>query len=123
MPLFKTLKYVWLRSLLISIVVSILIPLVTFTIGVSEEWTEVPSFENLDSESMSNMTTGEMEVYLNKNIKMKKLSGFDKYIYPFTHPQIWYFYRRAILSIFIFVFIATVISSSLCIQYFEKHRS
>ncbi len=98
-------------------------PLFTFTIGVSEEWTEVPSFENIDPEAMANMTTGEIEAYLNKNIKMKKLTGFDRYVYPFTHPQTWYFYRRAIFSIFVFVFIATVISSSLCVQYFEKHRS
>ena len=123
MTLFKTFKYVWLRSLLISIVVSILMPLFTFTIGVSGESTEVPSLENIDPGSMSNMTTRDKEAYLNKNIKMKKLSGFDRYLYPFTHPQIWYFYRRAVFLIFIFVFIATVFSSSLCVQYFDKHRS
>jgi len=120
MTFFKTIKYVWFRSLLVSIVISMLMPLFTFSIGVSTESTEVPSLENVDPELMSKMTAEEQEAYLIKNVKMKKLSGFDKYIYPFTHPQIWYFYTKAVFSIFIFVFIATMISSTLCVQYFIK---
>lgn len=123
MTFFKTIKYVWFRSLLVSIVISILMPLFTFSIGVSAQSTSVPSFENVDSELMAKMTAEEQKAYLNKNIKMKKLTGFYKYLYPFTHPQIWYFYKKAAFSIFIFVFIATMISSTLCVQYFIKHKS
>lgn len=88
---FKTIKYVWVRSLLVSIVVSILMPLFTFSIVASTETTEVPSFENVDPELMSKMTAEEQEAYLIKNVKMKKLSGFDKFIYPSWSRRRWSF--------------------------------
>lgn len=109
-------KATWPRCLVVSIVFSIIAPLFTFMVFVPEEGAEVPCHDTTDPDAMAEMTPDERAIHLIKTVKLRKLTGIDRFIYPFTFPGVLYYYLRAAVAMFIPLFLSSIISSFLCIR-------
>ena len=98
-------KAKWLRCFLVSLVVALIAPFFTFTVGVA---TVGPMVVPGDFQHIQGMSSEAVETYLNSPHGTRKISGMEKFLFPFTVPGAWQFYLRGVITIFIIVFISCV---------------
>ena len=77
-----------------------------------EEGEMVAGLAAIDPESIGRMSDEEFNTSM-REIPMRRVEGIERFTYPFTHPQYFYFYARGVLSAFFWVFLATIIVSYL----------
>ena len=101
------------RCILVSFLIAFIATILSTTavmIGV-EEQTAV-DLNYLEPEKMENMSPEETEEYIS-NLPTKTISGVDKFLYPFQHPQFLLFYFRGVITWFVGLLIATTLTTYL----------
>jgi len=98
-------KSKWLRCFLVSLVVAVIAPFLTTTVGVA---TVEPVIVPSDFQHIQGMSSAEVEGYLNSPHGTRKISGMEKLLFPFTIPGAWRFYLRGVATTFIIVLISCV---------------
>jgi hypothetical protein len=103
-------RKIWLRCLLVSFVASLVVPPITMFTFAPAEGEEVVDLRAIDPEKMSQLSGQEFDKYV-QSIPTRRLEGWERITYGFTHPQWLLFYWRAVLSWFLIIFASTVVVS------------
>ncbi|MGY4532086.1 hypothetical protein ACVW0Y_001202 [Pseudomonas sp. TE3786] len=102
-----------LRCALVSLLFALIAPALTMQVSGPEEGDVVIDMSAISAEQLENATQEELQTML-ATVPSKEIeSSEESFLYPFTHPQIWYFYLTAVAHILPFIFLAAVSASFL----------
>lgn len=108
----------WKRCFLVSLIVAVFATPLSMSFYSAASYTsgeEVFDISKIDSEILSTASEKEAIEHV-KSIPTKKLSFIERFIYPFTHPQIWLFFLQGLFTWFIGLFVATALVTYLNIR-------
>lgn len=102
-----------IHCLVVSVVISFIVPFFTFRIGIPEdvlpgEVVKVPAFENIDSDTT---LADAMEVHFRYGGKLKEIKGFKKVLYMFSSVEDLKLYFEAVFLIFIIAFTSCLMAT------------
>ena len=115
-------KNIFIRSLIVSIIIAVITPCITMSIYVPEEGANIPDFNSIDETKLDGMTTIQKNEYIKNNIKMKEVTGIERFTHIFSLPNILTFYWRAAFMMFIPIFISTFFCSFLTIKSLKNRK-
>lgn len=99
------------RCAIVSLLLAFFAPAVTMEISGPEEGERVVDLSALSEEQFDNASEEEFKLLL-ANAPHKEIdSAEEEFFYPFTHPQILYFYLQGSLYHFPFLFLASICAS------------
>jgi hypothetical protein len=101
----------WIRCILVSAVFAALLPLISDIVLISDT-IDMPDLSSIDADQLEKMSPDDLGEYM-ETVPMRKLEGFDRFTYPFTHPQFFHFYLRGAATSFVWLFLATTAVSYL----------
>ncbi len=96
------------RCAIVSVLLALIAPAVTMEMSGPEEGERVVDLSALSQEQFDNASEEEFRQVLASAPHKEIESAEDSFLYPFTHPQILYFYLQAALYLFPFLFLAAI---------------
>lgn len=103
---------IWLRCVIVSFAIACFVPLFTNVMLVPEDSEMVVDLSAIDPDEMSRMSDEKFQERMS-DIPMRRIEGFERLTYPFTHPQYARFYVRGVILAFTWILLATLIVSFL----------
>ena len=96
------------RCVWISFGVAVIASILSSTILVApSDGAMVPDFGSVEASVLEHGSETEINEHL-RSIPMKQLSGFERFLYAFSHPQAWHFWWRAVFTWFVGLLVATL---------------
>jgi hypothetical protein len=105
-------KQLWIYCFLVSAVLAALMPIATSTVLVPSEGEEVLDLESISPSQLENMPPEDLGDFVD-TLPTRKVEGFERFTYQFTHPQFMHFYLPSVAVSFVWLLIATVAVSYL----------
>ncbi len=109
----------WIRCLVISLLGTVLAPIVTVTPFIPDEGAEVADLRAIDPKKTAGMSERETAEYINA-IPVRRVSGWQRITYWFGHPDgslvAWRTYWPAAVGWFALFFVATATVSYLTVR-------
>ena len=103
-------KATWLRCCFVSICFATFVPLAATTvlvpIGSGPTTSDLPLIGLGDLNGLDSVRDPNLEIV---QVPTRRLTGFERFTYPFSHPQLRYFYLRSFALLFVCFFVGTVI--------------
>jgi hypothetical protein len=100
----------WIRCLVISLLGTVVAPIITLTPFVPDEGVEVADLRAIDPKKMAEMSEREAAEYINA-IPMRRVRGWERITYWLGHPDgllvVWRTYWPAAVGWFALFFVAT----------------
>jgi len=102
-----------MTCLTVSLMLSLSAPLLTMQVAMPAEDEAVYDLSVVTNEEIAR---GGVETALEASPRRELHGWWERFTYPFTHPQIGYFYLKASIAIFPFVFAAAALASYLNVR-------
>jgi 4-amino-4-deoxy-L-arabinose transferase-like glycosyltransferase len=100
----------FLRCLFISAIIAAIGSFLTMTIAIPSD-EDVLDVSGITKEELAGATPDELEAILEEKAVYRRVSGLERFSFVVAHPQFWWFYFQAAVSIFCLILPATLLAS------------